>query len=290
MALPLSATALSDGPRLRHGRHTASGYLRDISATRRPLRTCRWVEAHQPQELAAGCPDIALSVLADQRAPLVARPSAPPDGVALVAARSFEAALSDARCLVRLASLLPVAGHRLPRADGSARRLSTARLSFGSVHAWRWREAARTSRRPDAESAPCFVYDHCLRRKFASASRPGRLECAPFARARVASEACCLSGTRRAQALALTRALRRLRLFLASLARSGMPPEGPCRAAFPRPIRIGALRPVAVPAALRGAAVAPLGPARATPPSASALDVGFDDSDACVAASGSSVD
>ena len=131
----LSSEASS--PRLRHGRRFASGYLRDTASAAVPLAFGRWVTAHAASGLSAASPDVALNVLADLHAAAVARASALLAGVAAAAARAFDAALSDARCLARPASLFPLEGARLPRAAGSlpARRRAASCRS-GAPHSW----------------------------------------------------------------------------------------------------------------------------------------------------------
>ena len=79
-------------PQLRHGRRSASGYARDMDATRKPIAVARWAKTHQADGEGHVDPDVALNALADQHASLVAKAASPREVVARVASSAFVAA------------------------------------------------------------------------------------------------------------------------------------------------------------------------------------------------------
>ena len=103
--------------KLRGGQHSASGYVRDISATSQPLACHRWAKAHQAEGVAQGGPGIALNAFADVDVSSVATAASPPEAVVKAAASAFDSAVTDVKCLALLASLHDTTtAMRLPRA------------------------------------------------------------------------------------------------------------------------------------------------------------------------------
>ena len=215
----------------------------------------------------------------------------------IAVARAFDAAISDARCLARLAAPVPPDGARLPRAAGSlpARRRVVACRS-GAPHSWRWHSSAESGYRPSGGTAnrPCLICERCCRRTIARVSRLDRLPCLPLDSSRapsvraaaglghrlvaadIASERRPLLACLRCGGYAIT-----LPRLLTLPCRPRAPSAQPFRSRLssgwhPRlPVRIGPMRVVFVLAA-DGAA-----PPRSLPlsPSAPALPAGFDDAE-----------